>query len=106
MNYQTRQSVNEAILIKPKQRKKIGVRLGLDFDNNFPNNDVTTLIAQPTIKHQKGHIIEIYFFEFPLLYNTFSKWERIQNKNKYTNFKNLKLEDLIKTWNLWTVSTK
>ena len=45
MNHQTRQSVNEAILIKPKQRKKIGVRLGLDFDNNFPNNDVTTLIA-------------------------------------------------------------
>ena len=62
------------------------MRLGLGFDNNFLDNHVTTLIAYHTIKHQKGHISE-FLFECPLVNNTCSKWQRRQNKSKYTNLK-------------------
>ena len=35
--------------------------LGLDFENNFPDTHITTLIAKHTIKHQEGHIGQFVF---------------------------------------------
>ena len=50
--------------------------LGLDLDKKFPNNHITTVIAQHRNKHQNDYISK-FVFGHPLVNITCSKWQPI-----------------------------
>ena len=82
-------NVNDIILIKLKQGNKWH-SVNLDFENNFANNHITTVIAHHTTKHQNNHICK-FVFGCPLVNITCSKWQQIQNQGQQISLKEFKV---------------